>query len=337
MYGGKVMNGKILIEKEDEIYYWSSSINWRLVDGKLKIERFIYSGDIVHLFPEFYFMAQDGVELNKIADSFPEINKMKINVFIKDLIKKKILINSILTPNQVFYPQKRLVKHSYSENLMYDPNEIHEYKTVQLNRKYKYESEVTIKLSQAEEFTEIISKRKSYRDFNKNVMPFEKFSNLISIFKQMRDGEDIRYYYASAGGLYPIDIYMYVKENRVENIARGLYYYSPVNNNLSLISDEEISDEAHYYSNKDIFNSSAISIFFIYNAQSNIPKYGGNGYLYACIDTGIMVSTFTTAAQTLGIGLCSIGDMSFRNIEKRFKLSKDQVFIHELECGMKNS
>ncbi|MBE6049025.1 MAG: SagB/ThcOx family dehydrogenase [Clostridium sp.] len=323
---------------EEKIFYWSPSINWKVTEGKLKIERFIYTGDIVKLFPEFYYIAQDGIDLNKITDLFPDVSAMRIKVFIKDLIKRNILIDSIMSPNQVFYPQKKFVKHSYSKNLMYDPNEIKEYKAVQLNRKYEYHNDVIINLKQTQEFPKTITERKSHREFSKDIISFDIFSNLISIFKQISNNNGyVKYYYASAGGLYPIDIYVYIKGNRVEHLNRGLYYYSPIENSLSLVTEQELTEEMHYYSNKEIFNSSAISIFFVYNAQANIPKYGGNGYLYACIDTGIMVSTFTTIAETLGIGLCSIGEMDFKKVSKLFKLNKDQILIHELECGIKKN
>lgn len=320
---------------QEELYYWSPSINWKIVDGKLKIERFIYKGDIAGAFPEFYFLTQDGASIDKILEAFPDISSMKMKAFIKDLAKKKILVTSVLAPNQVFYPQKRLVKHHYSENLMYDPNEIKEYKEVVLNRNYEYGTDVKIVLNQTEDLPELIQERKSHRDFSQEMISFEQFSNLLSVFRQRREEEMIRYYYASAGGLYPIDIYLYVKPERVEKVEAGLYYYSPIDNSLSLITEKELTDEMHYYSNKEIFQSSAVSVFFLYNAQANIPKYGGNGYLYACLDTGIMVSALTMEAENLGIGLCSIGDMNFRKVEKNFQLTKDQILLHELELGLK--
>lgn len=68
-----------------------------------------------------------------------------------------------------------------------------------------------------------------------------------------------------------------------------------------------------------------------------MPKYGGMGYYYACIDTGIMVEVLTQVAEENDIGLCSIGDMNFSKIEKYFDLSKNQVLLHIVEVGLKKS
>ncbi|HHU52055.1 MAG TPA: AMP-binding protein [Firmicutes bacterium] len=169
----------------------------------------------------------------------------------------------------------------------------------------------------------------------KDKISFPTFSRLLSVFRQIREENKIRYYYACAGGLYPIDIFVYVKENRVEGLEEGLYYYNPRENALYLVNNDVITDQAHYFTNKAIYNSSAFSLFFIYNAEVTMPKYGADGYFYACIDTGIMVSTLTHVAEALNIGLCSIGDMMFDQIREKFNLAEEQVWIHTVEGGIK--
>lgn len=85
-------------------------------------------------------------------------------------------------------------------------------------------------------------------------MDKEKFFKIISILRE-RDAITHRYYYASAGGLYPIDVYVYIKENRIKEIPGGLYYYSPKLNCLQKIKKENvINEESQYFMNKDIFH-----------------------------------------------------------------------------------
>jgi hypothetical protein len=48
-----------------------------------------------------------------------------------------------------------------------------------------------------------------------------------------------------------------------------------------------------------------------------------------------MISALTQAAELVDIGLCSIGEMSFRKIEKYFKLNERQVYLHTIEGGLK--
>ena len=50
----------------------------------------------------------------------------------------------------------------------------------------------------------------------------------------------------------------------------------------------------------------------------SMPRYGGAGYEYAFIDTGIMVELFTHICEYLNLGMCSIGDMNFDKYKSLF-------------------
>ena len=52
-----------------------------------------------------------------------------------------------------------------------------------------------------------------------------------------------------------------------------------------------------------------------------MPKYGGMAYIYACIDTGIMVSLLTYIAEAEEVGSCSIGEMDYKKIKPLFPLT----------------
>ena len=169
--------------------------------------------------------------------------------------------------------------------------------------------------------------------FDKTPISFEEFSNVLSILGQKKDDDRISYYYPSAGGLYPIDVYIYIKQNRVSGLDEGLYYYHPPYNRLHKISNKKFGDEIHYSINKATFNESAFSVYFIYNAGASMPKYGGLGYFYACIDTGIMVATLNALCEKYNIGICCIGDMNYSKIQSEFSLDSDKIFLHCIECG----
>lgn len=325
-------------ECEERKYYWSPSIRWEKKADELRIEIFSYPDFVKDIFPKFYFLAQKGMAISELIKEFPEVESRKMNSFLQDLIKKRILINSILSPQEIFFPQNGLFKNEYSENIIYDAEELKKFKKKQLGRMCETAGNTKIQLDTEIDLPEYITKRRTYRTFDTNEkISFSSFSKLLSAFKQLKYGDEARYYYASAGGLYPIDVYIYIKDNRIENIKAGLYYYSPVDNNLCLVSSTcVITDDAHYFTNKQIYKESAFSVFFVYNAEVTMPKYGGMGYFYGCIDAGIMVEALTQTAELCNIGLCSIGDMNFNKIKKYFKLNENQVHIHTIEGGIKS-
>ncbi|MBN3526497.1 SagB/ThcOx family dehydrogenase [Paenibacillus apiarius] len=320
----------------DELYFWSPSVGWEMKEGQIRIERLTYSDTVTDLFPAFYFITQQGVKITDVINRFPDVNPDKLTAFIKDLIKNKILVDKLLTPQELYYSQSKILPNPYDEETFIHPEKYEAFKKKQLSRSYQNVADYSLELIDGE-LPEEISRRKSYRKFDENTkIPFEAFSLLLSAFKQNTKNNCISYHYATAGGLYPIDLFVYVKDHRVEKVRAGLYYYNPISNALQLVSNTcVITDEAHYFANKEIFKSSAMSVFMIYDASVTMPKYGGMGYYFAGIDAGIMVQLLTQVAELNHLGLCSIGEMNFRKIEKYFKLTPAHVLIHSVEVGLK--
>ncbi|MDD4112777.1 MAG: SagB/ThcOx family dehydrogenase [Herbinix sp.] len=321
----------------NEKYFWSPAITWKINNDNLEIAVFEYSGIAIEYFPKFYYITQDGITIDKLLESFSNYDSNLMLGFVKDLIKNRILVHGILAPHELFYTQDRLFESPYNEDILYNPEKYDAYKHDQMTRSFKNCKNDKISLNVDYEFPASITERITHREFDEGrKVPFETFCKLISVFRQKNVAGHPRYNYASAGGLYPIDIFLYIKDNRVEGVKAGLYYYNPLDNSIELVSDTcVISEEAHFHTNKKIYNSSAFSLFAIYDAQVTMPKYSGMGYLYAFIDTGIMVELLTQVAELNNIGLCSIGDMNFKRIEKYFKLYKSHIFLHDIEIGLK--
>lgn len=320
---------------EEKIYYWSPSAYWKKQKNRLRIDKYYFSGVALEVFPDLYFLAQDGITVDAVMKNFPGINIAALKQLIEELIDKRILVDSILSPEEVFHPQARLFRNTYTEEILYNESVYNEYKKLQLSRTFEGAGAERVELENDGLFPVFIKDRRSYREFENKPVPFTIFSRLLSIFKQT-PGKDIRYYYASAGGLYPIDIFIYVKNDRVEHIDMGLYYYNPIDSSLRVVEKNLVIDEdIHYMGNKEIFHSSAFSIFMVYNAGVTMPKYRENGYFYALIDSGIIVGALTQAAELLGVGLCSIGSLNFQKIRSHFKLNDNQVLVHTVELGLK--
>ncbi|MHB9940925.1 hypothetical protein CF065_04670 [Clostridium sporogenes] len=321
----------------DVVYYWSPTTQWKLDENRIVINSNSYEGIAPYLFPKLYFKAQSGIAIKDIFKDFKDVDREELNNFIKVLIENKVLISGLQSATEIFSTQRMLFKNKYSEEIHYNADVYYKFKNKQLNRAYDIEGMDKVYLTNNYKYPKSISERRSYRKFKENKqIEFETFSALLSIFKQKFVNNEIMYYYASAGGLYPIDIYLYIKEGRVSGIKGGLYYYSPSESSINILNEEVMNLEAaHYFGNKQIAKSSAFSVFFVYNAEANMPKYDTNGYYYALLDCGIMVGTLTQVAELLNIGLCSIGSLDFSKISKGFNLNENQLLIHTVEAGIK--
>lgn len=321
---------------DDGIYFWSPALEWRREEDMIYIGVFAYDDIALDVFPEFYYYTQDGITIETLKDKFRSVDSEKFINFVKELVKNRILINTLLNPQEVFYQQAKVIPNQYEQDTFLNPYLYKEFKAEKLSRSFKNTLDTKIKLIDSVH-PSIITQRKSYRKFNeKEKISFDKFSEVISVFRQYKQENEIRYNYGTDGGLYPIDLFIYMKDQRVENIKSGLYYYNPIKNELELVSSTcVITESAHYSLNKEIFESSAFSIFLIYNGEVTLPKYGGMGYFYAAIDSGIMVQLLTQVCEMNNIGICSIGEMNFNKVKKYYKLDKSQVLLHSIEVGLK--
>ncbi len=324
-------------EYQETLYYWAPNVNWRISKNELKIEIFKYGYFAATLFPDFYYETQRGATICSLMKRFPDKDQKKLVQLVNDFKKKQILISNVQEPKQVFYKQNLLFNNLYSEDIKLDNKKLEQFKNKQLNRSGDLEYGEKTLLNINEEIPDWLQSRRSCRSFIMDrPVSFLQFSAFMSIFKQYKEDDLTRYYYASAGGLYPIDIYIFIKENRVERLDKGLYYYNPVDNSVNLINRSAcITKDSHYFTNHSIFESSAFSVYYFYNAEVTMPKYDGMGYFYGIIDSGIMVATATAIAEVNGMGVCSIGDMKFGRIKQYFNLNSNQVYLHSLEIGLK--
>ncbi|OKP84855.1 hypothetical protein A3842_07840 [Paenibacillus sp. P3E] len=101
-----------------------------------------------------------------------------------------------------------------------------------------------------------------------------------------------------------------------------------------MVKDDVMESVVHVSGNREIFNSSAVSIFLVYNPETNMPRYNGQGYLYACLDAGIMTGMLGVVAEMNDLSLCSIGEMQ-PQMNQYIPLPSNHKLIHSIELGYK--
>lgn len=251
------------------------------------------------------------------------------------LAKKGIeILKRPMLPSRIFDKYSEL-DTLMDEKITFILEESNQYKKESISRIPVDNTLRTIKLSNTTEVPEIIFNRRSVREFSNELVEFEDFEKLIASLGVFEDQEGAHFLYSSAGGLYPIDIYISVREGRVSQVEKGIYYYSPSQNELRKISAEPTSSKIHYYTNKDIDESSAFTIHLVYNTLANAKKYGGDGYFYGLIESGIVTEHLTIVGEAVNLGSCSIGKLEEEQLIRELRLEEQQIPIHSLIFGKK--
>ncbi|HET8844124.1 MAG TPA: nitroreductase family protein, partial [Ktedonobacteraceae bacterium] len=177
--------------------------------------------------------------------------------------------------------------------------------------------------------------RLSYQQFAQDSIPLHTMSAFLSCLRQMLVGEKSRYQYASAGGIYPVQVYLYIKPECVEHLVGGTYYYHPLTHELVLLKETSAIDETvHWPSNRQAVRSSAFSIFLLGKMNAIVPLYQTTARDFCLLEAGLMTQLLETSALRHSLGLCQIGTLNFEHIREHFLLDEDHQLLHSLVGGV---
>ncbi|HEU4321543.1 MAG TPA: MupA/Atu3671 family FMN-dependent luciferase-like monooxygenase [Roseiflexaceae bacterium] len=178
--------------------------------------------------------------------------------------------------------------------------------------------------------------RRSYRSFARQPIPFAQFSAWLGALQQQRlEGVPLpRYRYGSAGSLYPVQVYLYLKPDAVEGIAEGTYYYNPREHSLVLLTqDAALAREIYDRSNQPVFDAAAFALFFVGQQQAIAPLYGAESDRFMTVEAGLMAQLLELSAPDSGIGLCQVGTLTFAPARQLFALEPSHTLIHSMLGG----
>lgn len=158
------------------------------------------------------------------------------------------------------------------------------------------------------------NKKKSFRNFNDKKILYSEFSNLLYKTYGYDKINNTRGY-GSGGALYPVNTILFIlKDNVVDKIENGIYYYYPLDNSLyKLCSLENINDRTlklALYPSKTKPDSNIV-IGYAVDLRKVVRKYKYLGYKNALIEIGLM-------AQALKENLPSyMGEYSCQDFNNR--------------------
>ena len=192
-----------------------------------------------------------------------------------------------------------------------------------------------------------ITQRRSIRDFTGDPISFEHLSVLVRAMagvsaqaeSKLYDGDTVSFNLRtvpSGGGLYPIDIYIAVLNNK--KIAKGIYRYQPIDDRLIKMGDEKKMNVAlaSFAGAVDMVNSSHASLLFLYLAKPwrTMGKYGHRGLRFVFQEIGSIAQNLHLSATALGLG--SVDCAAFFEDELNKALHLDgvyQVALHSTLVG----
>jgi SagB-type dehydrogenase family enzyme len=155
---------------------------------------------------------------------------------------------------------------------------------------------------------EVISQRRSVRDFSRQPITFHELSQLVWATQGMTSrasGFDFRAS-PSAGGLYPIETYLVV--NRVEEISPGLYHHDVKKAELALLKEGNFGPDLKEAGlGQEMLEEAACVFIWAAIVRRSKWKYRERAYRYIYMDAGHIAQNLYLAAGALNLGCCTVG------------------------------
>ena len=177
--------------------------------------------------------------------------------------------------------------------------------------------------------------RKSQRRFGLRPLELSALGGWLGQLAQVLDEGQRRYRYGSAGGTYPVQVYLWIKPGRVAHLD-GAYYYHPERHSLQAISGgaRAVTREAYdRLINRAIFEEAAFAVFLVAQLGAIEPIYGPRGRHFATLEAGLMTQVMEESALAHGLGLCQVGYGDFDGLAEWFQLQPDHWLVHSLLGG----
>jgi amino acid adenylation domain-containing protein len=178
------------------------------------------------------------------------------------------------------------------------------------------------------------ARRVSCRSFAAAPLQSGLLGQLLSIMRAHEDGAFARHAYASADGLYPVQVYLQIMRGRVNEIDAGVYCYEPSGHRLALLAQDDrlAVDPAALLSLAD---EPAFLIYLVASSAAIEPLYGSLWRDFALIEVGLICQLLEDGAARYGLGLCQLGGAApASRFAEHLDLGAGHELLHALAGGV---
>lgn len=170
-------------------------------------------------------------------------------------------------------------------------------------------------------------KRRSVRTFQKKALSEQHLSTLLwSMYGEINGKRVV----ASAGGSYPIRIYVFCLN--VSNIERGAYEYYPKAHALKLIKSE-LEIERYLVTRHINYEDSGVLIILGGNIEYICDRYSDRGYRYLLVEAGLVAQNSELAVSSLNLSSVLIGGLKDKEISETLNLNENNIIIIGMVVG----
>ena len=140
----------------------------------------------------------------------------------------------------------------------------------------------------------------------------------------------------SAGGLYPLEVYLVV--GSVENLAPGVYKYKPQGHELVEIRDGDVREElAKAALDQTWVKEGAIDIVIAAVYERTTKKYGDRGVRYVDMEAGHAAQNVYLQATAFDLSMVTVGAFYDEQVKSILGMLENEVPLYVIPAGKKKT
>ena len=173
---------------------------------------------------------------------------------------------------------------------------------------------------------EVISKRRSKRSYMDKSLSRQQISQVLWAGQGITDTKNKFRSAPSAGGLYPLEIYMVSKE--------ALYHYLPDSHTLEKLSGEDLRNNlSEAAMGQSSIKEAPASIVITAVYERTTVKYQERGVMYVHIEAGHAAENIQLQAVALGLGSVPVGAFSEEQVSNVLSLPEGCKPLYIIPVG----
>ena len=178
---------------------------------------------------------------------------------------------------------------------------------------------------------EALLKRRSTREYSGDPLTLDEISQILWSAQGITHENRLRTA-PSAGGLYPLELYVVVGD--VEGLEAGIYHYMPIENNLlKTVDGDRRSDIADAALGQDWVEKAAINIVITAIYERTTGKYDDRGIRYVHIEVGHAAQNICLQATALNLGVVTVGAFHDEKVVQILHLNPEEKPLYIIPIG----
>jgi amino acid adenylation domain-containing protein len=176
--------------------------------------------------------------------------------------------------------------------------------------------------------------RGTQRRFQATQVSRRQIGGLLSLLLARGDAQRPRFLYPSAGDTYCVQVYLWVREGRVDGLAAGYHWLDQEAGALVRVDGASGFDRVdQVFYNRESFDHAAGALLLVGEERGIEPLYGARARSLLLLEAGYIGQLLMMGQAAAGLGLCPIGEFETGRVAAALRLADSQAVLHSFLLG----